>query len=70
MQMHQLVQSGLRRTEKDAEVKQGMEEGIKAVMAVKQIVDRAIQASPEAAIAWVGVCFGLEVCTAVTETIV
>jgi hypothetical protein len=70
MQMQQLVQTGLRRTEKDAKVKQGMEEGIQAVMAVKEVMDKAIQASPEAAVAWVGICFALEVCTAVTETTV
>jgi hypothetical protein len=70
MQMQQLVQNGLRRTEKDAKVKRGMEDGIQAAMVVKEIVDKAIQASPEAAVAWVGVCFALEVCTAVTKTIV
>lgn len=30
-------------------------------MVVKEIVNKAIQASPEAAVAWVGVCFALEV---------
>jgi hypothetical protein len=67
MQMQQLIQNGLRRTEKDAKVKQGMEDGIQAAMAVKAVVDKAIQASPEAAVAWVGVCFALEVCSTVTE---
>jgi hypothetical protein len=70
IQMQQLVQNGLRRTEKDAKVKQGMEDGIQAAMAVKEVVDKAIQASPEAAIAWVGVCFALEVCAAVTGSTV
>jgi len=67
MQMLQLVQNGLCRTEKDAKVKQGMEEGIQAIIVVKEVVDKAIQASPGAAVAWVGVCFALEVCIAVTE---
>jgi hypothetical protein len=61
MQMQQLVQYGLRKTEKDAQVKQGVGDGIQAAMAVKEVVDKAIQASPEAAVAWVGVCFALEV---------
>lgn len=64
-QMCQLVQDGLHRTEKDTNVKRGMEDGIQAAMAVKEIVDRAVQASPEAALAWVGVCFALEVGPAV-----
>lgn len=68
IQMHRLVQDGLHRTEKEANVKQGMEDGIQAAMAVKEVVDKAIQAAPEAALAWVGVCFALEVGPAVIET--
>ncbi|QKD57200.2 uncharacterized protein FOBCDRAFT_251804 [Fusarium oxysporum Fo47] len=60
-QMQRLVQHWLRRTERDADVKQGMEDGIRAAMAIKEVVDKAVQASPEAAIAWVGVCFALEI---------
>jgi hypothetical protein len=59
--MQQLVHNGLQKTEEEAAVKQGMEDGIQAAMAVKQVVDKAIQAAPEAALAWVGVCFALEV---------
>jgi hypothetical protein len=62
VQMQQLVQYGLHKTEKDANVKQGIGDGIQAAMAIKEVVDKAIQASPEAAVAWVGVCFALEVC--------
>jgi hypothetical protein len=51
MQMQQLVRNGLRRTEKDVKVKLGIEDGIQAAMAVKEVVDKAIQASPEAAVA-------------------
>lgn len=61
VQMQQLVQHGLHKTEKDAGAKQGIEDGIQAAMVLKEIVDKAVQASPEAAIAWVGVCFALEV---------
>ncbi|KAH7111793.1 hypothetical protein B0J11DRAFT_447333, partial [Dendryphion nanum] len=61
VQMQQLVQNGLHRTEKDTKVKQGMEGSLQAALAVKEVVDKAIQASPEAAVAWVGVCFALEI---------
>lgn len=61
MQMQQLIQYGLCKTEKDAKIKQGVGDGIQAAIAVKEVVDKAIQASPEAAVAWVGVCFALEV---------
>jgi hypothetical protein len=61
LQMQQLVQHGLRKTKKDAAAKQEIGDGIQAAMVVKEMVDKAIQASPEAAVAWVGVCFALEV---------
>ncbi|KAH7189691.1 uncharacterized protein B0J16DRAFT_397650 [Fusarium flagelliforme] len=61
-QMQQLVKAGLDRTQKQASIKQGINEGLQAVQVVRGIVDKAVQAAPEAAIAWVGVCLGLEVC--------
>jgi hypothetical protein len=60
--MQQLVRDGLDRTQKAASIKRGIDEGLQAVQAVRGIVDKAVQAAPEAAIAWVGVCLGLEVC--------
>ncbi|KAK3307753.1 uncharacterized protein B0T15DRAFT_549545 [Chaetomium strumarium] len=59
-QMAQIVRAGLERTAKEAAVKEGIQDGMQAVYAVKQIVDTAVQASPEAAVAWVGICFALE----------
>jgi hypothetical protein len=50
-QMYQLVQDSLHRTEKDTNVKQRIEDGIQPAMAVKEVVDRAVQAAPEAALA-------------------
>ena len=66
--MRRLVQDGLHRIDNEANVKQSMEDGILAAMAVKEVVDKAIQAAPEAALAWVGVCFALEVGPTITET--
>jgi hypothetical protein len=66
-QMCQLVQDGLHRTEKDTNVKQRIEDGIQPAMAVKEVVDRAVQVAPEAALAWVGVCFALEVGSTVVK---
>ncbi|KAI3571568.1 NACHT domain-containing protein [Fusarium oxysporum f. sp. albedinis] len=60
-QMQQLVRDGLDRTQKAASIKRGIDDGLQAMEAVKGIVDKAIQAAPEAAIAWVGVCLGLEI---------
>ncbi|KAH8651716.1 hypothetical protein BGZ61DRAFT_229661 [Ilyonectria robusta] len=60
-QMQQLVQEGLDRTQKQASIKRGIDEALQAVQAVRGIVDKAIHAAPEAAVAWVGVCLGLEI---------
>lgn len=61
-QMRKLVDIGLEKTEKDAKVKERLGNSIKTVQAVKGVVDKAIQASPQAALAWVGACFALDVC--------
>ncbi|PVH71957.1 hypothetical protein DL98DRAFT_399416, partial [Cadophora sp. DSE1049] len=61
VQMQQLVQIGLKKTQRDAAVKQKMGDGMAAIAAIKGIIDKAVQASPEAAIAWVGVSFALEI---------
>ncbi|VUC28874.1 unnamed protein product, partial [Clonostachys rosea] len=60
-QMQQLVEEGLNRTEKVASLKRGIDEGLQAVEAVREIVDRAVHATPGAAVAWAGVCLGLEI---------
>ncbi|PNP55869.1 hypothetical protein FNYG_15443 [Fusarium nygamai] len=60
-QMQQLVRDGLDRTQKAASIKRGIDEGLQAVQAVRGIIDKAVQTAPEAAVAWVGVCLGLEI---------
>ncbi|OAQ57699.1 nacht and wd domain-containing protein [Pochonia chlamydosporia 170] len=60
-QMQQLVHAGLNRTLKEASIKQGIGECMEAVQALRGIVGQAIQAAPQAAVAWVGVCIGLEI---------
>lgn len=64
LQMQKLVDLGLAKTEKEAKVKERVGTGLQTVLALKGVVDKAIQASPQGAIAWVGVCFALEVSTA------
>jgi len=66
-QMQILVELGLSRTEKHARDTQRVGDGMQAVLTIKELVGKAVQASPQAAIAWVGVCFALEVCDAATN---
>ncbi|KAI8710889.1 NACHT domain-containing protein [Fusarium sp. LHS14.1] len=60
-QMQQLVQAGLDRTQKQASIKRGIDEGLQAVQEVRRVADKAVHAAPEAAVAWVGICLGLEI---------
>ncbi|KAM0258102.1 hypothetical protein ACHAQJ_004007 [Trichoderma viride] len=60
-QMQQLVQNGLERSCKESSIKQRIGQGLEVVQSVKEIVDKAIQVAPQAAVAWVGVCVGLEI---------
>lgn len=59
--MQQLVQIGLKKTQREADIKHNIHDGMQAIAAVKGVIDKAVQASPEAAVAWVGVCFAIEV---------
>jgi N-terminal domain of NWD NACHT-NTPase len=61
-QMRQLVQDGLDRTKKEASIKQGIDDGLQAVYAIRGIMDRAVHAAPEAAVVWATVSLGLDVC--------
>ncbi|KAH6694059.1 NACHT domain-containing protein, partial [Plectosphaerella plurivora] len=60
-QMEQLVEIGLQRTEKAAALAEKVGDGLQTVMTVKGLVSSAVQVAPAAAVAWVGVCFALEV---------
>jgi hypothetical protein len=59
--MGQLVHAGLKKTEKGAKVKQGIGQAMQVVLSAKDIISSAIQAVPQAALAWTGVCFALQV---------
>lgn len=59
-QMRQFVQDGLDRTKKEASFKQGLDDGLEVVRAVRGIMDRAVHAAPEAAVVWAAVCLGIE----------
>ncbi|GKT48338.1 vegetative incompatibility protein HET-E-1 [Colletotrichum spaethianum] len=60
-QMQRLTQAGLQRTEKSASVKQKISNGMQIISPVKAVMEKAVQAAPQAAIAWVGVSFAFEI---------
>lgn len=63
-QMVSLVQAGLEKTEKEAAVKHAIQEKMQAVSSVKELIGAAVKSVPEAAIAWTGACFALQVSVA------
>jgi hypothetical protein len=60
-QMSQLIQAGLKKTEREAKAKQIIGNAMQVVLSAKDIVGSAIQAVPQAALAWAGVCFALQI---------
>ncbi|KAK3947848.1 NACHT domain-containing protein [Pseudoneurospora amorphoporcata] len=60
-QMIQLINPGLAKTEREAKVKESCGEVIDVVLSVKNIISAAIQAVPQAAFAWTGICIALEI---------
>ncbi|KAI0162917.1 hypothetical protein BJ166DRAFT_481863 [Pestalotiopsis sp. NC0098] len=60
-QMQKLVHEGLDRTAKTASIKQGVGNALQAIQTVKGLMDSAVQFVPQAAVAWAGVCLGIEV---------
>jgi N-terminal domain of NWD NACHT-NTPase len=61
LQMGLLVQVGLKKTEGTAKVKQGIRETVNVILSAKEIIGSAVQTVPQAALAWTGVCFALQV---------
>ncbi len=60
-QMHKLIQDGLQKTKREAAIIHGVGEAAQFVLSAKDMIDAAIQAVPQAALAWTGVCFALQV---------
>ena len=59
--MKQLVQIRLKKLEKEDNVKQIVGKGMRGVLSVKDAVSFALQPVPQAALAWAGVCFAIQV---------
>ncbi|KAK5994835.1 Vegetative incompatibility protein HET-E-1 [Cladobotryum mycophilum] len=59
-QMQMIVQAGLERTKKETLIKQRIGKNLKTFGVVRKTMDQAVGSAPEAAVAWVGICFTLE----------
>ncbi|BCR84754.1 uncharacterized protein ACHE_20212A [Aspergillus chevalieri] len=58
--MKQLVDKGLAKTEHEAKVKQEMGDPVDIVLKLKDMIGTAVKPCPEAALAWTGVVFALQ----------
>src|SRR6266480_3445863 len=61
LRMEQIVQYGLEETEKESKIRHIVGTTLGAVLSLKELVDTSLQATPQAALAWTGVCFALQV---------
>ncbi|KAJ8106757.1 hypothetical protein ONZ43_g6953 [Nemania bipapillata] len=59
-QMLSVVQAGLDKTKKEAAVKHAIQGKMHVVSSVKELISEAVKLAPEAAIAWAGACFALQ----------
>ena len=60
-QMQKLIQDGLQKTNREAKIMQGIGKAANFVLSANDMISTAIQAVPQAALAWTGVCFALQV---------
>jgi len=62
LQMELLLKAGMRKTEKEQEVKEGIGSAMKAVLLFKDLVGQAVSTTPQGALAWTGVSLAMQVC--------
>jgi hypothetical protein len=60
-QMRQLIHEGLNKTAQEAKIKEVIGTATQLLFSAKNTISSAIQAIPQAALAWTGVCVALEV---------
>ena len=61
LQMNKLVEDGLKKTEKLANVVKGIGSAIRVIDSVKETIGKGIESVPYAGIAWAGACLALQV---------
>ena len=66
--MSQLIHAGLDKTAREATMKEGLGVAVDVILSVRNIISSEIQAIPQAALAWTGVCLTLEVRLSVRAT--
>jgi N-terminal domain of NWD NACHT-NTPase len=60
-QMERLVQAGLKKTEWESKKKQTVGAALQGLLSLKDLIGSALETIPQAALAWAGVCFAMQV---------
>jgi len=60
-QMYQLICAGLDKIARQARAKENLDEGMKLVLTLKDMISTGLQVAPQAALPWAGVCVALQV---------
>jgi len=60
-QMEWLVQAGLKKTEWESGKKQTVGAALQGLLSLKDLIGSALGTIPQAALAWAGVCFAMQV---------
>ncbi|CAM1509539.1 Fc.00g032780.m01.CDS01 [Cosmosporella sp. VM-42] len=61
--MERVVQAGLERTKAQAATNEKVDSGLQIMKTLRGVIDNSLKVAPEAAVAWAGVCIGLEILT-------
>ncbi|KAL4725922.1 hypothetical protein ACLX1H_006596 [Fusarium chlamydosporum] len=59
--MWRLIYTGLKRSKRQAELKESVSSGLQIVDSIKGVVDKAVKYSPGASVVWAGASLGLEI---------
>lgn len=60
-QMERLVQAGLKKTERESKMKQTVGAALQGLLSLKDLIGSGRETTPQAALAWTGICFAMQV---------
>jgi len=60
-QMELLAQAGLQKTERESKIKETVGAALQGLLSLKDLIGSALETIPQAALAWTGVCFAMQV---------
>ena len=62
LQMELLVKAGMKKTEREREIKENVGSAMKGILLFKDLIGQAVSTIPQGALAWAGVSLAMQVC--------